>query len=197
MRPDDSTPVPFGFCQCGCGRRTSIAKCDRPEYGHRKGEPVRFIRGHWQRKSGQAFIVDPETGCWNWQLAKNRQGYGMCRVPGDSNRLAHRVYYARRFGPIPAGMAVLHACDNPSCVNPDHLSLGSLADNNHDRDAKGHQVTHRGSGHHAAVIDEETATLIRKRHAAGERQTDIANSLGISRTIVWEVVHRKTWRHLP
>jgi hypothetical protein len=194
MHPDDTTPIPYGFCQCGCGRRTKIATVTRTARGQKRGEPMPFIRQHQLRKSPHDYLVDPVTGCWNWQLAKDRRGYGRRRFNGRSGRPAHRAAYEIANGPIPDGMCVCHRCDNPSCVNPDHLFIGTYADNNHDRDRKGHQVSLVGEASRAAVITSDQAREIRRRCAEGERQASVARDLGVSKTVVWGVVHRKTWR---
>lgn len=68
--------------------------------------------------------------CWLWNAAKNKLGYGLFWLNGAQG--AHRVSYTLAFGPIPSGMDVRHKCDTPSCVNPNHLELGSQADNNQD-----------------------------------------------------------------
>lgn len=90
----------------------------------------------------------PETGCWEWTLTKERPpllAYGRCYF-GKRYRHAHRVVWELLKGPIPEGMCVLHRCDNPPCCNPDHLFLGTLADNAADRDAKGRTAKGDRSG---------------------------------------------------
>lgn len=81
--------------------------------------------------------VDKTGDCWVWTAATNPKGYGQFYVEGM--RLAHRVSWILAHGPIPDDLCVLHRCDHPPCVNPAHLFLGTYADNNHDRDAKGRQ----------------------------------------------------------
>jgi hypothetical protein len=80
--------------------------------------------------------VQKGRGCWEWTGAHNPKGYGVMRI-GESARLAHRISYEVEHGKIPIGLNALHQCDNPGCVRPDHLFLGTLADNNADMDAKG------------------------------------------------------------
>jgi hypothetical protein len=86
----------------------------------------------------------PDTGCWEWYGAFNNYGYGSIRV--DGLRVgAHRASYVAHVGPLPSNMQVLHKCDNPSCVNPDHLFLGTQSDNVYDMVHKGrhiHGTTH-------------------------------------------------------
>ena len=81
------------------------------------------------------YAVDEATGCWNWTRSLSNKGYGYFRR--DGHELAHRWSYGTFVGPIPPKMFVLHHCDNPRCVNPDHLFLGTNHDNILDMVAKG------------------------------------------------------------
>lgn len=84
----------------------------------------------------QKFIPEPMSGCWLWTGATGPTGYGMFRMDGKTRR-AHRVAHEMYVGPIPNGQSVLHRCDNPTCVNPQHLALGTPKDNADDRDRRG------------------------------------------------------------
>lgn len=87
-------------------------------------------------ESAPFYWLTTSAGCWEWTRARNDKGYGQLRIDG---RLvyAHRWSYEQHTGPIPDGLQVLHRCDNPPCVNPEHLFLGSQADNMRDMVAKG------------------------------------------------------------
>ncbi len=80
--------------------------------------------------------VDKTNSCWLWKGGKDIYGYGRLRVPGH-NLLAHRISYELHHGPIPKEMLILHKCDNPPCVNPAHLFLGTQETNNKDAKSKG------------------------------------------------------------
>ena len=90
-------------------------------------------------------MVDEVTDCWVWQAGKNNIGYGMIR---DNKRMrtAHRVSYEEHIGKIPAGMLVLHSCDNTKCCNPNHLRLGTHKDNTRDMISKGRNRYFGGYG---------------------------------------------------
>jgi len=81
-------------------------------------------------------IINETTDCWEWQGGTQNVGYGLIR-DGKRMRSTHRVSYEEHKGPIPKGLCVMHSCDNPICVNPLHLSLGTHKQNTHDMMAKG------------------------------------------------------------
>lgn len=85
------------------------------------------------------YTADEKTGCWNWTACKDKNGYGHIALGGKhgGHVLAHRVSYEANVGPIPDGMMVLHSCDNPACVNPAHLRVGTQFDNMADMAARG------------------------------------------------------------
>jgi hypothetical protein len=110
--------------------------------------------------------VNLVTQCWEWQKARQRQGYGVARWL-EKKVLSHRLSYELYKGKIPAGLFVLHKCDNPPCCNPEHLFVGTKKDNRHDQIAKGRDpaknATHCKRGHEFS----ESNTLIQ---SSGRRQ---------------------------
>ena len=106
--------------------------------------------------------VDRSGDCWEWMAYRLPKGYGTMRIANRRKGLAHRISWEIHFGPIPTGMHVLHKCDNPPCVNPDHLMLGTAADNIHDMVDKGRhsnqRKTHCKWGH---PFDEENTRMSR------------------------------------
>lgn len=104
------------------------------------------------------FIPEPNSGCWLWTAYTLPKGYGRIKVDGKAV-LAHRVSHELHVGPIPEGLHVLHRCDTPSCVNPDHLFLGTPQDNMTDKMQKGRHVALKGSEHVRAKLTEGFALV--------------------------------------
>ncbi len=140
--------------------------------------------------------------CVEWPGRRDENGYGWA----SRNRRAHRVAWEEANGQqIPLGMIVMHVCDNPPCVNPAHLKLGTVADNNRDRAEKGrsrgtfqsgpdHPATRRrGASHWCAKLTDDDVRSIRRRCEAGETQTEVAADLGVHSATVSRIV-RRVWR---
>lgn len=127
--------------------------------------------------------------CWLWTGAKTSLGYGQMTI--NRRRVgAHRVAYQMAYGrSIPTGMVVCHRCDNPSCVNPAHLFLGTQADNMADKAAK--QRAARRSRNGAAKLTEQQYDELERRAAAGERLSDIARSYGVTVQAVSQYIKRR------
>lgn len=132
--------------------------------------------------------------CWEWQGWRNVQGYGKVRV-GKRARRAHRVVYEDAYGPIPAGLCVLHRCDNPSCVRPDHLFLGTRVDNGADMARKGRQAKGKENGRSKLTM--EQVIELRRRYRAGEgSQRALAREFGMSRSATQQALLGQTWAWL-
>jgi len=89
------------------------------------------------------------NGCIEWRGVASNKGYGVLKIGTTGRTQAHRAAWELNFGPVPAGLCVLHRCDNPLCFNPKHLFLGTKGDNNRDCRAKGrnrNQHTAKGTG---------------------------------------------------
>lgn len=132
--------------------------------------------------------------CWYWVGAMHKLGYGM--LPALNESKAHRVAYRVFKGEIPAGMHVLHSCDTRCCVNPDHLCLGTHADNMADMAAKGRAKVVRkyGESNPMAKLTAEAVREMRLAKAGGERQSNIARRFGVSPMTVSRAVRGETWK---
>lgn len=136
----------------------------------------------------------PGDGCWEWTGSFNDKGYGKVRVDGRMVR-AHRVAWELAHGPLslPADATVCHRCDNPACVRPDHLFLGTQLDNIRDRDAKGRAA--RGAQTGAAKLSDEDVRAIRA--AAGDLSgRALARRYGVSHVVVQGILRGESWRHV-
>jgi hypothetical protein len=120
-------PIPAGLCQCGCGQPTKPQPYTDRNRGMVKGEPRRFIHGHSSHK-GVTYLVDPDTGCWNWQGRTNGVGYGVLTRQRKAI-YAHRYFYEQRYGAIGEGLQLDHLCRNRLCCNPDHLQPVTAREN--------------------------------------------------------------------
>lgn len=130
--------------------------------------------------------------CWYWTGALNGRGYGNLRVSGKC-RYAHRVSKELYHGPVPPELDVLHSCDTPHCVNPEHLTIGTHAENMADMVRKGRVVTHHGSEHKNAKLTEEQVRSIRIDARA---QVAIAQDFGVSFGLISNIKARRVWRHV-
>lgn len=151
--------------------------------------------------------VNKTKGCWEWQGAKSGFGYGVIGVYVNGARKlqkTHRVSWTLKYGDIPDGMCVLHKCDNPKCVNPDHLFLGSYADNVHDCIDKGRfhilkpgapPPRHLGELNGLSKLTSQQVLDIRNMSKTMTR-AEIAKIYSVSRSTVTDIVNRNTWRHI-
>jgi hypothetical protein len=131
--------------------------------------------------------VDKTDGCWLWTGRQLPRGYGHILGAQRKNVLTHRVSWELTYGPIPAGLDVLHRCDNPPCVRPDHLFLGTDADNIADRITKGRPRSKMT----VAVVRQA-----RELYRAGQPLAELAEAHGVSETAVRHAAMRITWRHI-
>lgn len=128
--------------------------------------------------------------CWEWSGAKNKAGYGNIKT-GGKYRNAHRVSYEIHYGTIPKNLFVCHKCDNPSCVNPNHLFLGTPQDNDNDKVTKGRQI--RGEQHTLSKLTRESVLQIRKMKGSHQ---NIADKFGVSRRLIGMVKEKSIWKHI-
>lgn len=135
----------------------------------------------------------PEA-CWRWTGGLSG-GYGSLRIGKRGNARAHRLSYAlANGGPIPDGLSVLHKCDNPICVRPDHLFLGTQATNMADRGAKGRQA--KGESNGRAKLTENEVHEIVAETRRGTPNKQIARRFGVGRNAVGAIVRGDRWSHL-
>ena len=183
------------LCACGCGATV-------------KTRAGRFVTGHHNRLKNGRPVAErfwenvaktTPNECWLWMGATNRLGYGSMHVGSKKNKAmhnepAHRISYELHYHSLPRGMEVCHTCDNPRCVNPNHLFVGTHQDNVDDMVKKKRHTW--GERNPQAKITEEIVRQIRRLAADGELQKVIAARFGLTRTAVTLIVGRKRWAHV-
>jgi HNH endonuclease len=173
------------YCSLSCAMR------DR-----RRAESARleatFWRRFWER------VVRRDDGCWLWIGPVSSQGYGRINRVGfpRTKRLhwAHRLSWEHSYGAIPRGQWVLHRCDAPACVRPDHLFVGTARANWRDSDSKGRSA--RGSRNAAAKLTEGQVAALRAAAPRRRERHVWVQRLGVSRTTVSDILTGRTWRHV-
>ena len=145
--------------------------------------------------------VQDGEACWPWIASVDSHGYGAFRVAGFRASAASRISYIIANGDILNGKLVCHKCDNPRCVRPDHLFLGTKRDNIFDWYSKGNApvgaVATRGTDHHNAKLDKEKVIEIRHRHSCGASKRSLARAFGVHKETINQVLNRETWAHVP
>jgi len=138
--------------------------------------------------------VNKTNDCWLWTGCQS-EGYGYIRHNKKSYR-TNRVSWELHFGSIPLGLLVCHKCDNPSCVRPDHLFLGTNLENTQDRDRKKRNKSPKGEQHGSAKLTISDILAIRELHTQKIQTVEIARRFGVCRSHISEIIHRKFWKHI-
>ena len=179
-------------CKCDCGNETIL----NSGVISREGVISCSIRCPVRVESNQIknFLkkrVVAKNDCWIWAGSRDKDGYGNYLF----GRKAHRFSYETFKGEIPLGKFVLHKCDTPSCVNPEHLFLGDAKENAEDCVKK--KRNSRGEKNGSAKLRDEDIREIRKAYATGEKSlANIGAKFGISRTVAHKIVKFKLWKHV-
>jgi hypothetical protein len=136
---------------------------------------------------------EPNTGCWLWTLRLNKHGYGVVKH-GGRMMTAHRFAWFAASGEMPpADRLVCHRCDNRACVNPAHLYLGTVTDNNRDAHRRGRAAPQHGEHNPHSKLTALAVADMRRRRADGEPLLSIAASYGVGKSTVCMVTRGHTW----
>ncbi len=130
------------------------------------------------------------SACWEWTAGRVTDGYGCFWVDGRNIR-ANRMSWQMFYGEIPPGIFVLHRCDNPACVRPDHLFLGTNADNMRDCAQKGRIANGERQG--LARLTHDQVKKIRELLAAGQGLTSLAREFRVTPQQIYNIKHKKSW----
>lgn len=154
-------------------------------------EKIRF----WEK-------VQKTDTCWIWTGGTFKFGHGRFWVKALNNgHYTHRIAFFLKYGHLPKPpQCILHNCpggDNPRCVNPDHLWIGTRADNNQDKASKGRAWSHQGEDNKCAILTEKQVLEIKEKYATGAfTQTELGKLYGVSQSNVYLIVSGKNWAHL-
>lgn len=132
----------------------------------------------------------PRGDCWRWMASLNKDGYGAIKVGGTLG--AHRVSWEFVNGEIPAGLQVLHRCDNPPCVNPAHLFTGDHVANMRDAVEKGRTK----GGNHRILSDGQVRNIRQRFDPFTMKYADLAAEYGVSRYTIGDIITHRTFRHI-
>lgn len=152
-----------------------------------KEEWVQYILSSLEKNS--------ENGCWVFKGRKNKEGYGAICINKKGNQKylrAHRLIYEHYFGPIPKGMLICHDCDNPPCVNPDHLFIGTNKDNMYDKVEKGRASRTIGEKSGMCKLTKAQVEAIRNDK---RRQTEIAKDYGVVKSTICMIKNRTSRKY--
>ncbi len=179
-----------GWCALHYGRWVKYKDINRTYPVMRKSLPIetRFWR----------YVVknDDINDCWEWIGTKNPAGYGMIKQYGKINIMAHRLSYILFKGEFKKELHACHTCDNPSCVNPNHLFIGTDKDNIQDMVNKGRGKSNRGINNPAAKLKDSDIPIIRERLKSGELQWKIAKDYSITQSTVSSIKYNRSWKDI-
>lgn len=194
--------IPYGYCQCGCGQKTSPARDAVREMGRKKGDPNLYLKGHFKSPGkyktlrdhflAYCFPGDPDE-CWDWTGSLDSNGYGHFKHR-DKKVNSHRVAYEIYNGEIPPGMSVCHKCDRRLCNNPNHLFLGTQRDNMADMYKKNRHAYGERNG--ISKLNPVSVREIRNLHSTGKPVSDIARKFDVSARNIRNIINRDTWRFI-
>ncbi len=151
----------------------------------------------YAKRFDEKWTPEPNSDCWIWTGAVGENGYGRFRMSGKA-LIASRASWILFKGAIPDGLFVLHHCDTPLCVNPDHLFLGTSFDNNHDCIEKGRDNPRGGvwpNGENHPMVKLKSDQVIAIRNDARKYRL-IANDYGVSISAIKAIKNKRIWRHL-
>lgn len=141
-----------------------------------------------------------DNDCWEWQAGRSKKGYGNFYISlghsRDKHCLAHRMAWILTYGEIPDGLQVLHKCDNPPCVNPNHLFLGTNDDNVQDKIQKGRMITLRGEESPSSKLTEKEVRQIRRLRNSGFSYAELGRNFNVDISTARYICIRKLWKHI-
>ena len=183
---------------CGCGYKLIWKWLVKHKIKRRTRSEVmtgRNITSLKERFLGKVNKNGP-NGCWIWTGACNSEGYGNIGVENRTEK-AHRVSWELYNGKIPKGLCICHKCDNPKCVNPEHLFLGTNQDNTDDMIQKGREANREGEKNPKSKLTEEIVLWVRSEYDTGKyTMKQLAEKCNVIQSTIGKIINRKSWKHL-
>lgn len=185
-------------------------KCERLAWS--KGMCLKHYKRQWRHGSVDTTLCAPndcpvaerlsrvgwtetKSGCWEWRGRRLKGGYGQLDFEGKGVQ-AHRIAYETWVGEIPKDLIVRHKCDNPPCINPDHLETGTYQDNADDMVQRGRHNPVRGTKNANAKLTDRDVLEIRKLRAAGALSRELSEKFGVSEANISSIARRSSWKHI-
>jgi hypothetical protein len=205
LKPSDSKKTgAWWICSCECGNvrtiygsllttgHTKSCGCYKSDVNRNAMSTMQFKKyGETIDRFFKRFKVNEQNGCWEWLSSSDKDGYGL--LWGKGKRiLAHRYSYKHHYGIDPGELNVCHKCDNPRCVNPDHLFLGTTKDNVQDCMDKGRDAM-IGSRNNKAKLTEDDIPTIREDK---RKSSDIAKTYNVSKSTIKKIKNKSSWSHV-
>lgn len=185
--------IPMNCLRCG---RTFFPFIQSAKHGAQKycGRACRYVALPLSDRFWK--YANRAEGCWIWSGPRDQDGYGVigaCPCQGKNIRASHAAWRLH-FGDIPEGKRICHKCDKPPCVNPDHLFLGTDAENHADAAKKGRHLP--GELNHGSKLTVEAVIEIRRRYQSGDSYSHLGRIYGVTSEAISYIVRRKTWKHI-
>lgn len=185
-------------CKCGCGTETTIAKATDKRWGYVKGQPLEYAKNHWKRgvkatdetRIARYSVLSPD-GCVIWVGGRDKDGYALYTPSGGKTKRLARFLYEQQKRPLEPHEFVCHTCDNPSCINVDHLFIGTNQENMDDMREKGRSS--RSEGHANTTL---TADDVRAIRASEKSCVALAKFYGVSGGTISNIRSKKTWKYV-
>ena len=148
------------------------------------------------------FVEKCQDGCWRWTGVKNSDGYGNIKINGKhvkAHRFSYGIHHPITLPMTENHLCILHSCNNPACVNPEHLRLGTHQENMNDKmiQGRGRGGNQKGEEIGNSKLTEKQVLEIRNRYdAGGITQQKLADDYGVTRSLIGFVINRKIWKHI-